>query len=106
MRSPLTTGTALLAPAAVVAALLLGGCSSQVAQDDVEDQITEQLTEVVGQEPADVDCPDDLEAEEGATMTCVLTAEDDTTIDVGVEVTAVDGDDVSFDIQVADEPNE
>ncbi|GAB3071780.1 DUF4333 domain-containing protein [Nocardioides zeae] len=97
----------LLAAAATGASvLLLSACSGgTVDQGDLEDQVKSSLTETVGQAPKDIDCPDELEAEEGATTTCVLTADDDSTIDVEVEVTSVDGDRVDLDIQVADEVN-
>jgi len=90
------------------AAFALAGCGmlggGSIPAEDVETQITEQLTELVGQEPEDVSCPEDLPAEEGAEMTCVLSAGGET-IDVMVTVTSVDGSDVNFDIQVADEVN-
>ncbi len=97
----------LLAAAATGGAvLLLSACgTSTVDQGDLEDQVKSSLTESVGQAPKDIDCPDELEAEEGATTTCVLTADDDSTIDVEVEVSGVDGDRVDLDIQVADEVN-
>lgn len=91
---------------AVVAAsvLLLGGCgSSTVAGEDLAEQVSSQLAEQVGQEPDSVDCPEDLDAEEGATTSCTLTA-GEATYDVAIEVTSVDDDQVSFDIAVADQP--
>lgn len=97
----------LLAAAATGGAvLLLSACGTDtVDQGDLEDQVKASLTESVGQAPKDIDCPDELEAEEGATTTCVLTADDDSTIDVEVEVSGVDDDRVDLDIQVADEVN-
>ena len=87
------------------AALVLVACgSSTIAQDDVEEQVSTQLTETVGQEPDAVDCPGDLTAEVGEEMTCVLTAGPDT-IDVAVRVTEVSDGNAEFDIQVADEVN-
>lgn len=101
-----TRSALVLAPLAVLA---LAGCSfsaggASLDQEEVEQQITDKLTEQVGQAPDDVTCPGDLEAEEGATMTCVLSAGGET-IDVTVTVTGVDGSDVQFDIQVADAVN-
>jgi predicted thioesterase len=43
-------------------------------------------------------------AKVGATQRCTLTALDGTTIGVTATVTAVNGDDVSFDFKVDDEP--
>lgn len=93
---------------AAAAAFVLAGCGmlggGSVPAEDVETQITEKLTEMVGQEPEDVSCPEDLPAEEGAEMTCVLSAGGET-IDVFVTVSSVEDGQVNFDIQVADEVN-
>lgn len=53
---------------------------------------------------AEVTCPDDLTAEVGATTRCTLTA-GGTELGVDVEVTEVSGGDVSFDIQVDEQPS-
>lgn len=101
MRSTLAATTLILAALAALA-----GCSSEkaVSQDDVEKQISTQLTNQVGQRPDDISCPDDLKAEVGTTMTCVLT-DGKAHYDVAIDVTKVDSGDVSFDIQVADKPS-
>ncbi|HEY5854935.1 MAG TPA: DUF4333 domain-containing protein [Aldersonia sp.] len=70
----------------------------------VAEQISAVYAEQVGAAPDSVECPDDLAAEVGATLTCVLTHEG-ASFDVDVTVTEVTGDDVSFDIQFADQPN-
>lgn len=101
-----------LAPALAALALTvapLTACSFSVGggtveQAEVEQQVSTRLGEQVGQEPDDVTCPDDLEGEEGASMTCVLAAEG-VEFDVEVVVTSVEDDRVEFDIQVADTPN-
>lgn len=89
---------------AVAGAALLAGCSStpSVSQSKVEDQISTQLETQVGQKPDAVDCPGDLTGKVGEKMTCELTAGSDK-LDVAVDVTAVDGKQVKFDIQVADQ---
>ncbi|MFC0674992.1 DUF4333 domain-containing protein [Brachybacterium hainanense] len=91
-----------------VATLALAGCSiggaSAVSQADVEQQVTDTLTQQVGQAPDSVDCPGDLPAEVGASLTCVLSAGGQT-IDVAVTVTGVEDGTVSFDVQVADAVN-
>lgn len=90
------------------AGLALAGCGmlgdGSVPAEDVETQVTDQLTELVGQAPEDVSCPEDLPAEEGAEMTCVLSAGVET-IDVMVTVTSVEDGEVAFDIEVAEEVN-
>ncbi|MBJ8348229.1 DUF4333 domain-containing protein [Antrihabitans sp. YC2-6] len=75
-----------------------------VAATDVAEQISTTLSEQVGQVPDDVTCPDNLPATVGAELTCLLTDGPDQ-YDVAVTVTSVEGTDVKFDIQVADQPN-
>lgn len=103
--------TRSIRPAALLAlpaaALLFSGCAfgpAVVKQAEVEKQVSSALEKQVGQTPDSIDCPDDLPAEIGAKMTCVLTA-NDSTIDVAVTVDKVDGNNVGFDIKVADTPN-
>jgi RNase P/RNase MRP subunit POP5 len=95
---------ALIAATAFVA---LSACSSdpKVDKDDLAKEVSSKLEEQVGQKPKNVDCPDDLEGKKDATTKCILTADDDSTYDVTVTVTSVDGSNVKFDIKVADEPN-
>lgn len=91
-----------------VSALALAGCSSEkaVEADDVEEQVSSQLAGQTGQTPKSVDCPDDLPAEEGATIECTLVTPEDTEFGVTVEATAVDGDNVEFHFQVDTEPRQ
>lgn len=76
-----------------------GGGAKAVSQAEVEKQVSEQLAAQVGQTPDSVDCPGDLSAEKGTTMRCSLTAGTDT-LGVTLTVTAVEGTNVKFDIQV------
>lgn len=97
-----------------VAALLLGGCNAEVSvgsktidEAELETAVATQLAEQLGQDPPNIDCPGDLDAEVGATTTCELTAQgEDIVYDVSVTVTAIDEetDRADFDISVADEP--
>lgn len=75
-----------------------------IGPEYIEQQVSEQLTQQVGQAPDDVSCPDSLDGVEGETTTCVLSAGSDT-IDVDVTVSSVDGSDFNLDIQVADAVN-
>jgi hypothetical protein len=85
---------------ALIAAATLSSCgASTVTQSDVEDQIVSKLVDENGDGPDSASCPDDLTAEKGETMTCTATT-GDTTVDVKVTVTKVDGDNVLFDIEV------
>jgi hypothetical protein len=89
-----------------VAVLLgLAGCgtdpatAAQVAAEAAE--VLEARTGV----PSDVSCPDELPAEVGAELRCVLTPEGDPLqYGVTVTVTAVDGNVLDLDVQVDDEP--
>lgn len=88
------------AAALFATALTLTGCSGTVGAADVEDQISAQLEAELGQAPDSVDCPEDLPAEEDATMDCELTVAGET-LDVTVTVTSIVDNTVNFDIKVA-----
>ncbi|NMD60687.1 UNVERIFIED_ORG: uncharacterized protein DUF4333 [Nocardia globerula] len=101
----------LVAAICVAAALASGACSAsvsvgdkQVPADKVAAQMSSQLAATVGRAPDDVTCPEGLDAEVGATVVCALT-DQGTEYDVTGTVTSVDGDNVKFDVQVADTPN-
>ena len=96
---------ALIATAAVV--MLVAGCSStsSVDRDELEQEVSTQLENEVGVAPDDVECPEDLPTEVGATVVCVLTAGSDE-LDVTVDVTAVEEDRATFDIAVEDPATE
>ncbi|WP_068272516.1 DUF4333 domain-containing protein [Aldersonia kunmingensis] len=97
--------------AVALSAPVLAGCSAEVSigndsvdKDKVAEQISTQLTEQVGTKPDSVECPENLDAKVGATLTCTLTHEG-VSYDVDVTVTSVDDDkNVKFDIEVADQP--
>ncbi len=94
---------------ALAAGAALVGCSSgpgSVDSSEVEKVAATELAAQVGTDQLpDISCPDDLEAEVGATLTCELSVEgDDDVYPVQIEVTEVDGDDVKFDVQVDDTP--
>ncbi len=95
---------------ALAVAVVIVACSSAggaVAREEVEQEAAAQLAAEVDQPEPDISCPEDLEAEVGATMDCELSVEgDDEVFPVRIEVTAVDGDDVQFDAVVGDAPIE
>ncbi|MFJ2837703.1 DUF4333 domain-containing protein [Nocardia sp. NPDC087230] len=95
---------ALLSVAAVSAGCSVSVGTATVDKEAVAEQISTQLQAQVGETPDEVTCPEDLKAEQGATMTCTLT-EQGATYDVKVTVTSVEGDNTKFDIEVADAPN-
>ena len=90
--------------AVALAVLGLAACGEDViAQDDVEEQAKTVIAQEVGQEPKAISCPEDLTAEVGESMTCELTAPDDSKLDVEVTVTSKDGDNAKFSVEVGDE---
>ncbi|WP_067853699.1 DUF4333 domain-containing protein [Nocardia shimofusensis] len=77
----------------------IGSSTPTVEETDLERSVTQTLADQVGQEPENVDCPDDLKGEVGAVMECSLTA-DGVTRTMTVTVTSVEGDTVNYDIEV------
>jgi hypothetical protein len=92
-----------VALAATASAACSTGGPDTVDAGAVESQIADALTAEVGFPPDAVSCPDDLEAEPGATTRCEVTV-DGATLGARVEVTSVEGDVAKFDIQVDEEP--
>jgi hypothetical protein len=78
----------------------LAGCAQTVPESGVEDRTRELLAEM-HEDVGDVDCPEDLEADVGATMEC--------SADIGgvergvtVEVTEVEDDTAQWKVDVKD----
>lgn len=91
-----------------IGGILLTGCSvevkgKEISADALEQQVTQKLSETVGQRPDVVDCPEGLKGEVGKTVRCVLTA-GGTKLGVTVTTTSADADSVKFDIKVDDKP--
>lgn len=100
---------------AALVALLVSACSASVgtaslSADEVEQQATAALAESQGiplDEMPPLECPSDLTAEIGASMVCVIgDPAQGNTYDVTITVETVEGEDVGFDIQVADTPRQ
>ena len=100
---------------AAVAALLLSACSvsvgtSSLSASQVEEKATAALAESQGiplEEMPPLECPSDLTAEVGASIVCVIgDPAQGNTYDVTITVETVNGEDVGFDIQVADVPRQ
>ena len=96
-----------------VTALFMSACNVSVgtaslSATEVEQKATAALSESQGvplDEMPPLECPSDLAAEVGATMTCVIgDPAQGNTYDVVITVETVEGEDVAFDIQVADTP--
>jgi hypothetical protein len=82
----------------------LGGSSSTLTADTVAQRAEDALEEQIGVRPA-ITCPDDVEKKVGAETRCTLTGGDDPTeYGVTVTVTSVEGKNVTFDVEVDDQP--
>ncbi len=91
------------AAAVALASLALGAaaCGEEVVnQDEVEDQVKSLVAREAGEEPKEVDCPDDLKAEKGTKMRCKLVTKDGEELGAQVTVTSVDGDKANFSVEV------
>jgi uncharacterized membrane protein len=100
---------------AAVAALLVSACSvsvgtSSLSATEVEEKATAALAESQGiplEEMPPLECPSDLTAEVGASIVCVIgDPAQGNTYDATITVETVEGEDVGFDIQVADAPRQ
>ena len=90
---------ASLALAACEASVEIGGDS--ISADDIETEASSALAAKVGQTPKSIDCPDDLDAKEGESETCTLTAKDGTTYEMTATIESVSDDGTAhFDFQV------
>lgn len=96
--------------AGLIAAPVLGvlaGCALEsgagVAPEVLAEQVSRSLERSVGRPPDDVTCLDELPARVGAEVRCTL-VDGEATYGVTVRTTAVEGDDVRFDVQVDQEP--
>ena len=90
------------------AALALAGCSilgeQSVPAEDLEKGVADLLEEQVGEPVASVDCDNDLAAEVGSEVRCVLEAEDGSTIGLTITAESIDGGDVNYQVEVDQEP--
>ncbi len=79
-----------------------------LSSTEVEEKATAALAESQGiplEEMPPLECPSDLTAEVGASIVCVIGDPAlGNTYDVTITVETVDGEDVGFDVQVADMP--
>lgn len=84
-----------------VSTLLLTGCGQVVTvqEEQLEEDVARQLEMSSGNAPDRVDCPGDLEAEDGNEIRCTVTRGDQER-QVTVTVTGLSGTDVDFDIEV------
>lgn len=71
--------------------LLLAACGGTLDTGELEKQAQKAIAEDIGVRVASVDCPDDVEAKEGATFTCTATGADGSTATVRVVQTDDEG---------------
>ncbi|MGW7070730.1 DUF4333 domain-containing protein [Streptomyces sp. NPDC054855] len=101
-----------IAALAAIGALTLTACSvttksssDSVGTEELEKQVANSLTEQVGQAPKTVDCPNKLEAKEGANTRCTLTAPDGTKYGLTVTADRKSSEEaVQIDIKVDQKP--
>jgi hypothetical protein len=94
--------TAAAPPSAVPPSVSTDPTAQVVDGKKVAQSVFDQLTATVGQQPDEVSCPD-LPASVGASVRCRLKTGTDV-YGVTVKVSAVEGTDVKFDIQVDQQP--
>ena len=80
------------------AALVLTACGSTVDTAELEQEIKTQLEDQVGEALESVDCPDDINGDEGNSFRCTLTDQNGETLDVNGTFTDNEG---SFEVEVA-----
>lgn len=82
--------TGIVAAFAVIA-VGLAACTATIDSADLESQLAEQFGEETGIEGLEVSCPDDIEAEQGKTFECEVSAPDGTSQSVEVTLTDDEG---------------
>jgi hypothetical protein len=83
-------------------ALALAGCGEDaVPSDEVEATAVQEFSQQF--EVQSVDCPDDLPAEVGGEITCVLVDGAGGEFEMTATVTEVEGDEASFDLEITAE---
>jgi Domain of unknown function (DUF4333) len=86
---------------------LISACGGEetISSDKVESVANRSLTKSVGQSPASIDCPSDLEAKVGESEDCTLTDDQGTTYEMRATVTKVSGENFELNVKVADQPS-
>jgi hypothetical protein len=99
------------ATAIVLVVFALGGCSfefsagfdKEMSKDELERSVADSLERAIGKRPDAIECPSGIAAEVSKSIRCVLTGGQDR-FGLTATVTAVDGDNVSLDVQVDNAP--
>ena len=77
--------------AVLAATLLLAACGKVIDTEELESQLATELQAQTGVTVTSVDCPEDVDAEQGDTFNCTATADDGSTADIKVTQTDDDG---------------
>jgi hypothetical protein len=88
---------------AISAALLAVCGDGEVAKTDIEQIAMKQLSASVGQPSPPITCPSGLKAKIGTKLVCSMPI-DDKVHDVTITVTAVEGTNVKYSVEVGDKP--
>jgi hypothetical protein len=92
------------AVALAMSASLLAGCGEgEVAKADIEQQAMKQLSASVGKESPPITCPSGLAAKVGTKLVCSMPIEAKQ-YDVTITVSAVEGTNVKYAVEVGDKP--
>lgn len=88
----------------VAAGLFLTGCgTASVSTDELERTVSDSLEKSVGKKPEQIDCPNKLKAEVGATTRCTL-SDSGKKYGITVTVKSVDNGNAKYDVKVDDKP--
>ncbi len=99
---------------AIATALLISACGGEVnvevggnslSKEDIEAGATAALTKQVGEAPASLVCPSDLDAKVGESEVCTLTDDKGNEYDTTVTITKITDGVADYDIKVAARPN-
>lgn len=93
---------------AAISGLALTACGGGWSQSEIEDELeTELNSRFPEDEPHEVDCPGDMEVEEGEQMTCEL-SDASGSGSLIVEITSVDGGEFQYEANVGEDyaPND
>jgi hypothetical protein len=82
----------------------LAGCGeAEVSKQDVEKAAQESLSKSAGKPAPPITCPSGLKAKVGSSLTCSITL-DGKPYDVAVAVTAIEGSQATYSVEVASKP--
>jgi len=103
----------MVAASGLAAAVTLAACEASVevggdsiSADDIESKASSALATKYDQAPPTIDCPEDLDAKEGESEQCKLTAKNGTTYPMTATIESVSDDGTAhFHFQVGDKTN-